>query len=444
MADKMSQTMIGLYSTFNDVKRIMFQVLAAPMLPYLKNLLTTMITLTTNTMEFIKASDGAVTSMFNGAIAANALAAGILGAGVAARFFGVTLRGALIGTGIGAILVVIGSGVGALYNLISQNIEVLDGWKNAWMNVVETATHAWQSMVSYILGPGSSWLETFQGGFLSVFQRIGESIEMYTANWSLTWKLFTLNAQLAFVSFRETLQAGFRYLWENGATMALNAFSAIGQGFLGVLTIIKDGLVLSWKSISAWGKAVVDGMHAWWRGETFMDGFTETLGEELNRLSGELPGYMKGIETNMGKGMDALFGTDSDTIKSQISDVYAEMDKQAKLRRERRKYDAMGFTEKEATDATAGALAGVDGPGGGGAAAAAMAAQAAVGVGIDAGKEGMGRVGFADLGTKIQDDLLKGENLDSERNELLKQQHEEQKKTNQMLEKSTNQPGRLA
>jgi tape measure domain-containing protein len=144
LMERQSTSLLGLSSTLNDAWNIMFRILATSLMPAAKGLQSVIIKAVETMQLFVEYTDGMAGSAMAGAVAFSVLGAAILGAGLAAKFFGMTLKGALVGSGIGVLFVVLGAIAGMLidrFDVLEKGTKLLgdaiEGMKEPLLDLLE-------------------------------------------------------------------------------------------------------------------------------------------------------------------------------------------------------------------------------------------------------------------------------------------------------------------
>jgi len=150
MSEKQSRSLLGLISTFNDAKSIMIRLIATPLVPFFKGVLTTAISLTEKVQGVVDAMGPMASYALAGATAFATLGTAIAGATFAARFFGLTARAALIGSGIGILIVAAGAAFGYLVGKLMESESAMASIKGWFTGMAETITGyllpAWEAI----------------------------------------------------------------------------------------------------------------------------------------------------------------------------------------------------------------------------------------------------------------------------------------------------------
>ena len=122
LMEKQSQSLVGLGSTLSDAWNIMARVLASSLVPAAKAFTSIMIKMVELIQAFVEWTDGLASAALAGATGVAMLSTMFLGLGLAAKFAGISMKGALIGTGIGVVLI----GLGAVAGVLIDKFDVLE------------------------------------------------------------------------------------------------------------------------------------------------------------------------------------------------------------------------------------------------------------------------------------------------------------------------------
>ena len=221
MMGVMSGTLEGLKSNFQDSIIYIKKYIGEPLVPYLKSTYIAMTEVVMATANFIKTGGEATSFAFVGATAFAGLGAGLFAAAFGAKLLGISLRGFLIGTGIGIFIVALGALVGYLTSVMDIPKKIGEGWeylkkvmsghseiltnlKIAWENIKIAAELTWTAIVqaaapvvSYL---GAAWKSIYDyiSGILSkLLLKVSEFaldasewILAISHHWSALWKKF--------------------------------------------------------------------------------------------------------------------------------------------------------------------------------------------------------------------------------------------------------------
>ena len=290
MMEKQSQTYLGLISTMNDALNITKRMLVTPLMPMFKAATNVIISFA-DILSKVATNGGTFVSFaFAGATAFAILAGSIAAATFAAQFFGITLYGTIIGTGVGAVVIALGAAFGALAAYLMQNVEFMDLMSETWQNIkdafqeyldafntflddnketfdeikalwneimtnlVATAKSVFKSISEYIFGMVPS-VQTVVGWLKFVVDKVAailDIISLLTTDWSLTWELMKTEVAIVLVEIADralvlwdTLKAGAAGMLEASFVVWDTYFSNAAAGFI----MLKDIVMNSFKTI---------------------------------------------------------------------------------------------------------------------------------------------------------------------------------------------------
>lgn len=423
MMQKQSQTLEGLSSTLADSWNITKRTLVTGLSPAIKTTLNVAIQLTNQIEWLARVTDGLAAYAFAGAGAFAAMGASISACVIAGRLLGISLRAAVLGTGVGAIIILLGGALGGVVGLISKCTSVTDRLTEAWERgslllgrwfrevtafflTNQKEFERWGSLVNEIFGNVyslvsevvSSLYETFANflGFTnSTFTDLGnsmikmvstflETIAIFTSNWDLAWQYTKIVASIALLQVADAGISAFRMIGVSviafgaGAWAALKAFLYnVGKAFYETAMVIKALFQGLWA-----------GIKNKFKGKSFTAGFMEEFGKQIDAIDTKMAplgeSFKKAFKDafdSFGKG-PSVFGKEIKTLQDDLKNLWEQMKKAREEKNDLRGTIPGNFTVGQDKKKAPGL-------GGGGAAVLET-----------------GRFGFAAFGSKIQDALL--------------------------------------
>lgn len=252
--ERQATTLGGLNSTLSDAINITARLLAQPLMPYLKALVTVQIKVAEGFSSIVQAMGPAASGMAVGAAAVSSLGLALTSASLAARFFGISIRSAIIGTGVGAVLIAVGAALGAIVMWIADAVTKTEGWKDTLVSIAA----AWDVVMEAASTVASSLLEVWEAVFgSSLTDSIGEAAEHIAgllksvADWVVSVKQDIINAGEAIAFF-------FRNVSNLVQLSLVESLIAVMEMFPQVEQIYQDmavGFASLWSGASAFFKA---------------------------------------------------------------------------------------------------------------------------------------------------------------------------------------------
>lgn len=252
--ERQATTLGGLNSTLSDAINITARMLAQPLMPYLKALVTVQIKVVEGFSSIIQAMGPAASGMAVGAVAASSLGLALTSASLAARLFGISLRSAIIGTGVGAVLIAVGAALGAIVMWIADAVTKTEGWKDTLVSIAA----AWGVVMEAASTVASSLLEVWEAVFgSSLTESIGGAAEYIAgllksvADWVVSVKQDIINAGEAIAFF-------FRNVSNLVQLSLVDSLIAVMEMFPQVEQIYQDmavGFASLWSGAGAFFKA---------------------------------------------------------------------------------------------------------------------------------------------------------------------------------------------
>lgn len=344
MMKKQSQTLSGLMSTMNDTFNITKRTLATALVPAAKLALNVAILFGNSLESMVRNSNGVVGFALAGATAFGLLGMSILGARFAMMMFNVTMKGFMIGTGIGAALLVIGAGLGAIMGMMSQSAPVMkffsDMWQRAgnWIQhyinlfttfmdrhsaqiarigtlfdetmdnivfhiewMVESAAQYFSELFGItdltftnMLDIGLGWVTSFM-----------EMLVFLTTDFKLTFQLISVYSQIAFLQMLTyainwaaylgaIIVGAAAYLYAtmfNAVTGLIGVFVGVGAAIFAAMrnTVMNIGMVfqVGIRAITGMIQGLLKGIQNKFQGKSFALGFAEAFQAEIAKVQGE-------------------------------------------------------------------------------------------------------------------------------------------------------------
>jgi tape measure domain-containing protein len=248
MMQKQSKTLNGLTSTFSDAINITKRLIAEPLVPYLKEIVAVAISAADWLSQFVKEGGEAVSFALAGSTAFSMLGTALYGAGIAARFFGLSLKSVLKGMGIATGILAIGAALGFLISYfeiprrlgegwewfkkkLEENKETIENFKMAWESIQTTVGIVWKAIMA-IVAPVA---ETMQGWFGTIGDVISKSIVgledfiLKTSEWALDT-----------AEWIQAVAMHWQQLWANAPLLATTAFSMLVDAGKNAAAMLRD------------------------------------------------------------------------------------------------------------------------------------------------------------------------------------------------------------
>ena len=261
--ERQSTTLGGLNSTLKDAIGITARMLATPLLPYLKAITTVQIKMTEGLASIITMMGPAASGMAVGAAAVSSLGLALTSASLAARFFGISIRSAIIGTGIGAVLVLLGGALGAIVMWIADAVGKTEGWSDTLAALSEAWGVLLDAAMTVAASIGEVWASLFGSDFTSSINVAAEYIAgliKSVADWVISAKgeiiaagegvaFFFRNAGnlimvsiLDWVIFAMEQIPGLEAAYQGLAVMLVSVWAGMGGAFSAFISNFKGGL----------------------------------------------------------------------------------------------------------------------------------------------------------------------------------------------------------
>lgn len=405
LMERQSRSLLGLISTLKDAWGIMSRVLATSVLPVAKKVVTVFITFVEQIQSFVEESDGMVGAALGGATAFSSLGTAIAGATLAARVFGITAKKALIGTGIGIALVALGAAVGLFVNWLSKAKPIQDAVSEAsgklmraWELLKETAVIAFNAIgqaLNQVFGIDfGEAADSVQGIIVKIIGWVSnlaletsEWIRAIAENWKALWKEFPEIAMAAFSFLFDIIGNSLEAIGIN----ILNGIKSVYSDFINFILDQFGSLIPAAQKVAL--QAVAAGLEVKQKAPTLGEIFTPS--EDTKRLIEQI----EALEA-IGKTKARLQA--ERPARPGLEEESGDKEAAKELAKEQGREMAKGFLEA-------------------------------------------GRFGFAEIGTKIQDALLKADksDLDNKRNSLLEQGVKKQEELIKAVKDSGAKPGTL-
>lgn len=289
MMERQSQTVRGLTSTLIDSWNILSEKIARSLIPLDRVIIKMKIGLVDAIGQVVEASEGFAAGMLIGANAASKLAIATLGAAIAMKILGIRMKTALIGTGIGALIVAVGAAVGGLVAWFMKSAAGVKATATAsgqlakiWNNLKEAGISLYQSLnegfnnafgmtIPEVLGAGSAAVGRFFGWLgdllVSLSEKVryaAEFIGYYFRNAADLLMINWLTVQIGFFRVMQDMQDAVR----NATNFIIKTFAGMGA-FLGSLwgmlvDVVKEVGTIMMKTFAGVGAFIAASWNVIW------------------------------------------------------------------------------------------------------------------------------------------------------------------------------------
>jgi hypothetical protein len=298
-------TMEGRTSTLNDAIGILGQHVAEASVPFTKFSIDLKIKAVAAMDAFVQSTNGVAGAAFTGAVSSAKLGTTLLGVSLAAKLasvamkgLGVTMRAAIIGTGVGAAIIAIGAAVGGLVSWFMKTEEVIDA--TAYFS--ETLTSAWGDLAEAggeLMSSLSDLIESVLGSTLEeALSGATESI----AGW-IKW-------------FADKIKEGSEWLKWFSKEIGYWMRNGVDEGKIALIDLnLKIIDVFGGKEVEAWAGGLIgvfEGVKAFfnaWK-DDILGGFTEIL-NLLKAAKASLTASTQAMIEGKGLGAQASAGYDA-------------------------------------------------------------------------------------------------------------------------------------
>lgn len=235
LMERQSTSYLGLMSTLSDAMGLVSRALGEGILPMVKLFVSSGIQAAEIVRGWVSENKELASSIILSVTAVTSLTSALLVGRIAARLLGVSLRGMLIGTGIGIALVAIGALVGWLvykFKLMEKIKPMLDGlqaklqefWQeirigmrmvkniflDAWtaietwaIPIIEILKQKWSEFFASV----SEWMSPWVDAFVDAFQTVVTNLDVMLGSWE------GLREGILYITEQTVL--GFEALWES-------------------------------------------------------------------------------------------------------------------------------------------------------------------------------------------------------------------------------------
>ena len=323
MAKKQAQTIEGLNSTLKDAINITLRMLVTPLVPFVKSVTNAYIQMTSVAQSMVEQGGKLVSFAFAGAAAFGVLGKTLATGAFLMRLFGLSIKGLLIGSGIGIIFVAAGAALGAFIGLLAESTEVTEAFGKIWTDITSVFTDLGEDISQYFNSRLGEWAEIkmlfeevmgaigisvsnfvtdavnlfnqlfgfTQDGLFGMFKGVMtfirdtlDFLSLMATNWKKMWTVISINTTIflyqmitpAVVTFNTIVgvvmgagAAMWSIMKDTGSNIMM-VFSAVTQSIMGMF----KGL---WAGIK--NKAFGDG--------NFMKGFSDAFNAEIAKIEGD-------------------------------------------------------------------------------------------------------------------------------------------------------------
>lgn len=409
-----------------------------------------------NVSDFVGKFPEMSSAALAGSVAFGTLGASIFGAVAASKLLGISLKSALIGSGIGIFILALGAGVGLLVNWFMKSAqaaqflkvavqEISGVWENVkiaamgffktvqdyinlhraefeqmgalvveiFWNLYDAGKQVFASIKDFVVETASQAVQAFNWMFGTSYKSITEffdaaikqvlnfldAISILTTDWNLTWEFIKIkgNQALLYVydkllMYLDTMKAavmGFGSAW--WSIMRDTGFQVV-EVFKTVTGVV-EGLF----------KGLWEGIKNKFSGGDFISGFTEEFNKEMAKIGERMQTIGRNASEAFSKTFAANLGEDSplkneiSALQSEADRVWKEMEAARDKQRVERKQNEKKTKEEKPKAATQ----------------PKMPSDMAKDAGLPSLDQG--RYGFAELGQKMQDMLLKNDKDDEQK-----------------------------
>jgi hypothetical protein len=250
MMEKQSQTYLGLQSTLSDALGILSRKLVDPLMPMMKGFLRAKIAALDFIDSTIKGMEDVASGVFVGTTAFAMLGTAIGGAVLAGKVLGITLRQAIIGTGVGAAMLLAGAAIGGLVAWMTKALTT----SGQWQPVIDNLTAAWDTFVETLSMIGDTALYVFQDVFGMTF---GKAVGGMTTGFA-NWILYVSEGIKWFAESFKSFVNFLTFVWRNATSLLDLYFTEFTLMFLTMVPSL-EGI---WQSLGISIVAIWDGTMA--------------------------------------------------------------------------------------------------------------------------------------------------------------------------------------
>lgn len=327
MMERQSRSLFGLWSTLKDAWNIAVRVLAGSLVPVLKSVVGMMIPLVELGQSWIERSGGIASGAMTGATAFSMLAAALFSARVAAQLFGITIQKALITTGVLIPIVLLGAALGALFGWLQQSGPLVESFTQAIesikyaLSTAGSAVALFANDMFFLISKalGIEWKEAGDS-FVGVLKYMIEGFANFAVNASEWMMAIAKNWRAISDVWPQALQAGLSLatdLFTNFAAFLSQLMISIGANI--VHTFIKAVIGMTkalWSfftGIPEMAEKLLSGDA--WGAQAVYDGAKKMMNSIIKGFEGEMPDPMKlfdvsprtvGLMKDMGSAWDKI------------------------------------------------------------------------------------------------------------------------------------------
>ena len=435
---KQSTTLLGLNSTLSDARNIATRILVMPLVPAVKALTQVFIALAGSVEAVVRIGGSAVSFAFVGATAVAMLGGAVSGLIVVLNLLGLTIRKVIIGTGIGAVIILIGAAIGFLIGMIKDCVVVQKAFNAVWDGLIEAARPAydvlmkfWKDNEANLLYIKSLWSEVVRNimslltdfgdkassifeMFISLVGRAGElfaqrfivmasvalrfislfleGLAILVTDWTMTWDMMKLIVALAALQITSSMV----YAYDSIVAVVIASSFAMVQIMKDTAYNLVLPFVAATEAIKGLFIALWEGIKTKFAGGDFTDAFFAKLNEEMAKVDTKL----RPIGEKAAKAYKAAYKPPGDPYKDLIDTTKKNIQEL---------WDKMKGARN--TKLTADQMIADPAAPGGPAAGVPEATKAMLNT---------GRYSFSDFGNKIQDSLLGTKDHGAQQVELMK------------------------
>lgn len=355
MMVKQSQSVSGLVSTLNDAWNIAVRTIAVPMIPYYKGILNVLIASANALESFVRNGGESVSMALAGATAFAIFGGTISSAAFAMKLFGITTRGALIGSGIGIFVIALGAGIGMLTGYLMKSAYAQEIFAAGWKRIQDWATTAYEAVSGFIRkwedefryigelvteifnnlmdvvtvfseiamgyiswftsGAITSFVEFLEWGITSLWQLL-ENVAIFTNNWALSWAWLNAKAAIAFYTIADTAM----WLFNSMIGMAVGAGMAMWSAMKDTAYNIGITFQAVVTTIAGLFKGLWAGIKSKFSGGDFVGAFATEFAKEMAKIDGTMKPVGENAAAAFSKGMADNMGPDS-PFKAQLESM---------------------------------------------------------------------------------------------------------------------------
>jgi tape measure domain-containing protein len=266
LMQKMNLSLWGQWSNLKDVIILTGRAIGQTLLPVSTSLVKIQIAVLNNLRNWVGEGNTLASSILVTTTALTGLTGAFYGAGVAARFFGISARMALVGTGIGVVVVALGIALGVLADKFKW-FQVVGEWvekaadqfhvierafrtfgilvNNFWQNTLPILKEAWKSVVKSI-HDNFDWVYKFlktaltdiSSWFKEMFNAIGGYIDVMLGSWE------GFGATVAMISTR--MIVFFKSQWDEASTYFQTVLLKMKGHFVGLFHDLAKTFIENW------------------------------------------------------------------------------------------------------------------------------------------------------------------------------------------------------